>query len=120
MNEFGMDPLMLEPDESIRFLQERQAAGEVFRVHDLGYALGQPTYGNNILAIHGIEQVGGHHGNEMRHYDRLIGKLEHAPNAVRVLRRPGGGQTEDLSLLQRTTAEYMVAPARIELPMLGE
>src|SRR5690606_8955191 len=41
MNRFAMDPVMLQPDESIRFLQERQASGEVFRVHDLGYALGQ-------------------------------------------------------------------------------
>lgn len=120
MNRFAMDPVMLQPDESIRFLQQRQESGEVFRVHDLGYALGQPTYGSNILAIHGIEQVGGHHGNEMRHYDRLIGKLDHVPNAVRVLRTPDGGQIEDFSLLQRTNAEYIVAPGRIEHPMLEE
>jgi len=120
MNEFGMDPLMLEPDESIRFLQERQAAGEVFRVHDLGYALGQPTYGNNVLAIHGIEQVGGHHGNEMRYYDRLIGRQDNVPNAVRIGQTPEGEQVEDFSLLQRTNAQYVVVPARIQHPMLEE
>lgn len=120
LNRFGMDPAMLQPDESIRFLQERQAAGEVFRVHDLGPALGQPTYGSNILAINGIEQVGGHHGNEMRHYDRLIGRQDHVPNAVRVTQGADGAQAEDFSLLQRTNAQYVVLPQRIQHPMLEE
>ncbi|HEU5209173.1 MAG TPA: YfhO family protein [Longimicrobiales bacterium] len=120
LNRFAMDPVMLQPDESIRFLQQRQAAGEVFRVHDLGYALGQATYGSNILAIHGIEQVGGHHGNEMRYYDRLIGRQDQVPNAVRILQTPEGAQVEDFSLLQRTNAEYVVTPGRIQHPMLEE
>lgn len=120
LDRFAMDPAMLQPDESIRFLQERQAAGEVFRVHDLGYALGQPTYPSNVLAMHGIEQVGGHHGNEMRYYDRLIGKHDQVPNAVRIMQTPDGGRVEDFSLLQRTNAEYLVTPGRIEHPMLEE
>ncbi len=121
LNRFGTDPVMLEPDESIRFLQERQAAGEVFRVYDLGPALGQATYGSNILAIHGIEQVGGHHGNELRYYDRLIGREDHAPNAVRISQAPAPGEpAEDFSMLQRTNAMYLVTPQRLQHPLMEE
>ncbi|MGH7444368.1 MAG: YfhO family protein [Longimicrobiales bacterium] len=121
LNELGMDPVMLEPDESIRFLQERQASGEVFRVYDLGPMLGQATYGSNTLAIHGIEQLGGHHGNEMRYYDRLIGEADQAPNAVRVNENPQPGATrEDFTLLQRTNTTYLVSPQRLQHPAMEE
>ena len=118
LNERGTDPTLFEPDETIRFLQERQAAGEVFRVFDVGpFLSGASTYGNNILAIHGIEQLGGHHGNEMRYYDRLIGGADQVPTAV-----PAGGvrQAADLRLLQRTNAAYIVSPQRFELAGLEE
>lgn len=122
LNRFGTDPVMLQPDESIRFLQDRQAAGEVFRVYDLGPLLGRATYGSNILAIHGIEQVGGHHGNELRHYDRLIGGDDHVPNAIRRSPDAAGATagTEDFSVLQRTNTAYLVSPQQLQHPMMEE
>ena len=111
MNEFATDPAMLQPDETIRFLQERQAAGEVFRVWDVGpFVTGQAAYGNNIFAIHGIEQLGGHHGNEMRYYDRLIGGDDASSNAV----------ASELRLLRRANVGYVVSPQRLQVPGLTE
>ncbi|MGQ0561866.1 MAG: hypothetical protein ACT443_08345, partial [Gemmatimonadota bacterium] len=69
MNEAG-DPTTFTADESIAFLQQRQAAGEVFRAFDLSSIarFENPGYPDNVLAIHGIEQLAGHHGNELRRY----------------------------------------------------
>jgi len=70
-----IDPVFFAPDGAIRFLQAEQARGEPFRVLDIG------TYGEprgrvgspNLLAIHGLEQIGGHHGNELGRYRALVG-----------------------------------------------
>ena len=75
MNEV-IDPVFLEPDGAIRFLQAEQAgAVEPFRVLDLGtYGRARGRVGSpNLLAIHGLEQIGGHHGNEMGRYRMLVG-----------------------------------------------
>lgn len=53
-------------DDVTNFLQQRQQSGEVFRAHDL-----RDT--SNLLAIHGIEQLAGHHGNEIGRYRALVG-----------------------------------------------
>jgi len=92
-----IDPVFFEPDGAIRFLQAEQArTAEPFRVVDLG------TYGEvrgragspNLLAIHGLEQIGGHHGNEMGRYRTLIGG-----DALRNLTR---------RLLDLTNTKYVV------------
>ena len=58
-------------DEVIAQLQRVQQAGGVFRMIDLGvYSF---TGGQNLPAIHGLEQVAGHHGNEIGRYRNLIG-----------------------------------------------
>jgi hypothetical protein len=60
------DP-MLRGHPLVDFFKERQQAGEVFRAAMLGYGA------NNLLAVHGIEQLSGHHGNEIGRYRELVG-----------------------------------------------
>ena len=67
------EPALFEADESIRFLQERQASGEVFRVFDFPLEGSGTAYGANVLATHGLEQIAGHHGNEIGRYRTLVG-----------------------------------------------
>lgn len=99
------DATYLAPDESIRFLQERQAAGEVFRVYDLGNLpnIGAPAYDHNVLASHRIEQLAGHHGNEIGRYRELVGGDSGYNVAVSQLR-----------LLHLANVEYVVLGQRIE------
>ncbi len=99
------DPTLLVPDESIRFLQERQASGEVFRVYDLGYhpGINAPAYDFNALALHRIEQLGGHHGNEIGRYRELVG----GDAAVNVA-------ASQLRLLNLANVGYVVIGQRIE------
>jgi hypothetical protein len=87
------DPALFEPDESIRFLQDAAAGGEVFRVFNAGYD-------TNVLATHGIEQVTGHHPNDLGRYRALVGG-EEAANA-------------SLPLLDLINARYLVAGQRLE------
>lgn len=101
------DPALFRADESIDFLQQRMKAGEVFRVLDLSYLIPQlqgQGYAQNVLAIHGIEQTAGHHGNEMGRYRELL----------------GGEQPINLqssfNLLDLTNTEYIVTPQAVELP----
>ncbi|MGH7467013.1 MAG: YfhO family protein [Longimicrobiales bacterium] len=57
-------------DEGTAFLRGRQQAGEVFR------AVHYPALQNrmmNLLAVHGVEQLAGHHGNEIGRYRELTG-----------------------------------------------
>jgi hypothetical protein len=57
-------------DEGTAFLRGRQLAGEVFRALHWPALQGQL---NNLLAVHGVEQLAGHHGNEIGRYRELIG-----------------------------------------------
>lgn len=103
---------IFEPDDTIRFLQDRLAAGEVFRVFDLGnLGIGAgPAYGWNTLARHGIEQLTGHHGNEIGRYRHLMGDADSAPNVALF----------DLRLLNLANVEYIVLTQRISDPGFEE
>jgi hypothetical protein len=99
------DPVLFQADESIRFLQLAAAAkgAEPFRVLDLG------AYGQNVLAVHGLEQLAGHHGNEIGRYRDLIGG-EAAENVAR----------SELRLLDLLNVGYIVSPQRIDAPGFEE
>ncbi|HEX6558758.1 MAG TPA: hypothetical protein VF021_04830 [Longimicrobiales bacterium] len=105
------DPTLFTPDESIQYLQQRQAAGEIFRAFDLSSVVPQlqgQGYGSNTLAVHGIEQLAGHHGNEMGRYRELIG----GPEPINLGR--------NISLLDLTNTEYIVSPQPVNLPGYSE
>lgn len=105
--EFGT---LFRPDETIEYLQRLREAGGVFRVMDMSTLLGMRSpYGQNDLAIHGIEQLAGHHGNELGRYRNLIGG-EVVENMI----------TTDLRLAALTNTEYLVIPSRVEDPRLEE
>jgi len=97
MNE-AVDPVFFTPDGAIRFLQAEQARGEPFRVLDIGtYGGARGRVGSpNLLAIHGLEQIGGHHGNELGRYRALVG----GDALVNLTRR----------LLDLTNTTYLVSP----------
>lgn len=105
MNQAG-DPQLFEADESINFLKQRQAAGEVFRAFDLPTPSG--GYPQNGLAVHGIEQLAGHHGNEMGSYRELIGGPE--PTNLNV----------NLSLFDITNTMYVTSAQPVQLPGFTE
>jgi hypothetical protein len=101
---------LIRTDETIEYLQRLQEAGGVFRVADLSPLLGlQRPYEQNDLAVHGIEQLAGHHGNEMGRYRNLIGG-EAAENLA----------VTELRLAALTNTEYLTIPSRIEDPRLEE
>lgn len=88
-------------DDAVGFLQQQQRRGEVFRVLDAG-AYGQtPDY----LADHGIEQMAGHHGNEMARYEDLIGGTGLANVSASHLR-----------LLDLLNVAYLVTSQPVSLP----
>ncbi|HWV57796.1 MAG TPA: hypothetical protein VNZ57_10120 [Longimicrobiales bacterium] len=102
----GADPVLFRPDDTIAFLQARRDAGEVFRVFDLGtYLESGPAYPQNILATHGIEQLTGHHGNEIGRYRTLVGG-DAALNALE----------SDLRLLDLLNVGYVTATQRLDIP----
>jgi hypothetical protein len=104
------DPALFRADDAIGYLLGARARGEVFRVFDLGaFVGGRGTYGPNVLAVHGLEQLAGHHGNEIGRYRRLIGG-EHAENVIH----------SELRLLNLLNVAYLISPARIEAPGLQE
>ena len=105
------DPIRYTADESIRFLQARQQAGEVFRAIDLSTVaqLEGAGYRPNTLALHGIEQLAGHHGNELGRYRQLIGG--DAPVAL---------LTSGLKLADVTNTTYLLSPQLIQAPGLTE
>jgi len=92
----AQDPTIFTPDESIRFLQQRRDAGEVFRVYNAG------AYDSNVLALHGIEQMAGHHGNEMGRYRNLMAGDDSAPDVAAQLR-----------VFHLANVEYLVLPQRL-------
>ncbi len=102
------DPVLFEPDESIAFLQQASRAEDPFRVYDLGDLpqIGAPAYGHpNTLAGHGLEQLGGHHGNEIGRYRELVG----GDNAFNVA-------VSQLRLLDLANVGYVLISQRIEPP----
>lgn len=106
MNEAG-DPAVFTPDESIDFLKQRQAAGEVFRAFDLSNIVPQLRgggYVSNAFALHGVEQMAGHHGNEIGRYRELIGGDQ--PLNIQ----------ENFSLFDLTNTMYVTSPQPIEMP----
>lgn len=107
LEQYQADPALFEPDETIRFLQGEQAK-DAFRVFDLGPFLtsGSASYGNNVLASHGIEQVAGHHGNEMGRYRALVGG-DAAQNVVMMSR---------LTLLDLLNARYVISNQLLQMP----
>jgi hypothetical protein len=109
MNAQG-DETTFEPDETISFLRGRRDAGEVFRVLDLSsvYQFSQRGYPLNVMAVHGLEQLAGHHGNEMGRYRQLIGGDKPARLA------------ESMSLLDVTNTVYITAPALLEMQGMTE
>jgi hypothetical protein len=103
LNEYA-DPVLFQPDESIRFLQQVRASNaEPFRVFDLG------AYRSNILAVHGLEQLAGHHGNEIGRYRELIGG-EAAANVMR----------SDLRLLDLLNVVFVTSPRHFAAEGLEE
>jgi len=109
MNEPAYLRTLTTPDDVIASLQRLRDAGGVFRVFDMSGPLQvQSPYNDNDFAIHGLEQMYGHHGNEMSRYRNLIGGEQ--PTNV----------TEDLKLLDVTNTEYVVIPGRFEHPSLEE
>ena len=100
---------LFTPDASIRYLQQVRDAGGVFRVLDLAPFMGQgSTYGplmSNVLAVHGLEQATGHHGNELAAYRQLVND-DVASNVLQT----------DLRLADLLNIEYMVAPQAVQIP----
>jgi hypothetical protein len=123
MNQFAAGSPLFRPDDAIRELQRRRDGGEVFRVADLGTLLGSTAYEQNDLAVHGIEQLAGHHGNEMGRYRNLIGG-EHAGNLLDEQALQAGAQTIQevlrLRLADITNTAYLLAPGRLGHPALEE
>jgi hypothetical protein len=110
MNEYSAGGTLFRPDDAIQALQRLRDAGGVFRVADLATLLGmQGPYGHNDLAVHGLEQLAGHHGNEIGAYRNLIGG-ELAMNLL----------DSELRLADVTNTEYLLIPARVEDPRLEE
>jgi hypothetical protein len=99
------DPeLYFGADETVRFLQNRQAQGEVFRVFDLGSLIGggaRPNY----YASHGLEELAGHHGNELGAYRNLIGG-EH----------PVAALASEFRLLDIANVRFLITPRLVEVP----
>jgi hypothetical protein len=100
---------LFTPDASITYLQQLRDAGGVFRVLDLAPYMGQgSTYGplmSNALAVHGLEQAAGHHGNELAAYRQLVND-DVASNVLQT----------DLRLANLLNIEYMVAPQPVQIP----
>jgi hypothetical protein len=106
MNQFAAGSTLFRPDDAILALQSARDAGGIFRVADLS---GGRPYGQNDLAVHGLEQLAGHHGNEIGRYRDLIGG-EHAENLY----------TSELRLANVTNTEYLLIPGRVQHPSLEE
>ncbi len=112
LGEFRRADPIFEADATIRFLQQRQEEGEVFRVLDLGILMQTgPAYGPNVLAVHGLEQMDGHHGNEIGRWRNLIGAVNDAPTNV--------ARTQ-LRLSDMLNVSYLIVPAQLDDPSLEE
>jgi len=94
---------MFQSDDVIQFLQQRKQAGEVFRVFDATMP------GSNRMAIFGLEQIAGHHGNEIGRYRTLVGG-----DNVATLAPP------DFRVLDVTNTTYVVLPGLVQDPAFTE
>jgi hypothetical protein len=103
---------LFRTDDTIDFLRQRVAEGEVFRTYDLGLILqnSRPVHDYNVLATWGIEQLTGHHGNEPGYYDELMGGDDGARNVA----------LSQTRLLDLANVTYIVSPARINVPSWEE
>ncbi|MFW6201319.1 MAG: hypothetical protein ACOC8B_01960 [Gemmatimonadota bacterium] len=88
---------------AVRHLENLQAEGEIFRVMDLG------AFPSNLAAIHGIEQLGGHHGNELGRYRALVGGEQLANVAA-----------SELRLLDLLNVRYLITQQPIQAPGFRE
>lgn len=100
------DAALFHPSDAISALQRLQDAGGVFRVFDAGV---YPGFMANVLAVHGLEQLGGHHGNELGRYRNLIGGDV-----------PQNLDPAEPRLLDVTNTEYLLLPGRIQDPRFEE
>jgi hypothetical protein len=113
-----LDPLRVDPqyiqvvdttelysrdDVTDFLLRQQQATDQPFRVFSV--AAGQ-TLPHNQFAFYGLEELTGHHGNELGRYTELVDLQRNAQQAVRIL-----------SLLN---VRYLVSPAPIQAPGLVE
>jgi hypothetical protein len=123
MNQHAVGSTLFRADDAILMLQRLRDAGGVFRVHDLGALFGQTAYRQNDLAVHGLEQLAGHHGNELGAYRNLIGG-EGAENLLDEAALSAGAQTFNdvirLRLADITNTEYVLIPGRVEHRSLEE
>ncbi|HEX6309182.1 MAG TPA: YfhO family protein [Longimicrobiales bacterium] len=98
---------LFRPDDAVQWLQRQRDSGAVFRAFDGGVF---PAFMSNVLAIHGLEQLAGHHGNEMVRYRNLIGGERPEP----VL------DASEFRLMDVTNTEYLMIPQRIADPRFEE
>ncbi len=96
-----INPNLIYPrDDTTEFLIRQQASGEPFRV----LRLPNTRYGPNQFAFYGIEQVAGHHGNELGRYRDLT----------------DGERLFNWRILQLLNVRYVVSGGPIEAPGLQE
>jgi hypothetical protein len=84
-------------DETVRYLQEEGRKPEPFRAF-------QVVADDNLLALNGVEQVGGHHGNEIGRYRALL-------EGDRLVQN-------DLRVLKLLNATFVVSPQPVQAPGL--
>jgi hypothetical protein len=91
-------------DTVLTYLQNQaRDPKHVFRVANFHTGQGEYAYGfsRNALAIHGIEQVAGLHGNEIGRYVNVVGV-------------DATGAFNNLKLLDLVNAEYLLFPGQIQ------
>ena len=96
------DNPMFQADEAVQFLQKLRDTEAPFRAFDLRTLQGGSA--DNVLAVHGIEQMAGHHGNEIGRYRALIGG-DKAANL----------QPSELRVLDLTNTAYVISPGILNL-----
>jgi hypothetical protein len=79
-----VNPALVYPrDDTTDFLLQQQRGAEPFRVFSVSQGA---TYQTNHFAFYGLEELTGHHGNEMGRYLELIDFQRAGAQAFRVLR----------------------------------
>lgn len=89
-------------DDTTEFLIEKRRTEDVFRV----FALPNAPYQPNHFALYGLEELAGHHGNELGRYMEMI-----APERL---------QAEGLRMFRLLNVRYIVSGAPIRAPGLRE
>jgi hypothetical protein len=99
-----LNPSLIYPrDDTTEYLLRQQSRrAEPFRV----FLLGSARYGTNHFAFFGLEQLTGHHGNEMGRYQDLV-----SPERIGA---PG------LRVLRLLNVRYLVSGAQLQTPALRE